>query len=356
MPERGSRLFRRQAERAALGSGKCEHEATSALRDSARKGWNSLRSTPGRVDALQSRVTLARHMAQVHIRIVAALAALSVLTVTVLGAIYMYRENIKPEQERKKEVRNLLKQPGPKADPGRKIHDQAMELIRRREMDAAREKLTEIIEVYRDSERYAPARLVLGEMNMDRLFARTPMPGKLEYTVTSKDRLNALAAKFRTTISYIQRVNNLLGSVIHPGDRLVVYPLEFEVEVDLEGKRLTVLKDGRFFKDYTIVSHHLPFPNLSKETTIGEISGWVNDKKVRPDSDQYSAAQKRLQTAGRGSRNGVIFCPEPPPPPAEGAQPSPPGIYLSAEDMQELSTILRPGIPLRFLKSSKSSS
>jgi len=294
-------------------------------------------------------------MAQVHIRIVAALAALSVLTVTVLGAIYMYRENIRPEQDRKKEVSKLLKQPGPKADPGRKIHDQAMELIRRREMDAAREKLTEIIEVYRDSERYAPARSVLGEMNMDRLFARTPMPGKLEYTVTSKDRLNTLAAKFRTSISYIQRVNNLLGSVIHPGDRLVVYPLEFEVEVDLEGKRLTVLKDGKFFKDYTIVSHHLPFPNLSKETTIGDISGWLHDKKVRPDSDQYAAATKRLQTAGRGTRSGVLFCPEPPPP-AAGAQPSPAGIYLAAEDMQELSTILRPGIPLRFLKASKSSS
>ncbi len=293
-------------------------------------------------------------MAQVHIRIVAALLALSVLTVTVLGAYYMYRENIKPEQARKKEVSDLMKQQGPRVDPGKKIHDQAMDLIRKREMDAAREKLTEIIEVYRDSERYAPARAVLGEMNLDRLFARTPMPGKLEYTVVSRDRLNALAAKFRTTIAYVQRVNNLVGTVIHPGDRLVVYPLEFEVEVDLQGKRFTVLKEGKFFKDYTIGSHHLPFPNLGKETTIGEISGWLNGKKIRPDSDQYPAAKKWVQTAGRGNRGGVIFCPEPPAP-AEGAQPSPAGIYLSAEDMQELSTILRPGIPLRFLKTSKSS-
>ncbi len=296
-----------------------------------------------------------RYMAQVHIRIVAALLALAVLTVTVLGAIYMYRENIQPEQERKKEVSGLMKKPRSKIDPGKKIHDQAMQLIRNREMDAARQRLTEIIDVYRDSERYPQARAVLGEMNMDRLFARTPMPGKLEYPVTSKDRLNALATKFRTTISYIQRVNNLVGTVIHPGDRLVVYPLDFEVEVELEGKRLTVLKDEKFFKDYTIVGHHLPFPNLSKETTIGEVSGWLNEKKVRPDSDLYPGAQKRMQTAGRGTRSGVIFCPEPPAP-AAGAQPNPAGIYLSAEDMQELSTILRPGIPLRFLKTTKSTS
>ena len=104
-----------------------------------------------------------RFMAQVHIRIVAALIALAVLTVTVLGAIYMYRENIKPEQERKKEISGIMKNPRPKIDPGKKIHDQAMQLIRNREMDAARQRLTEIIDVYRDSERYPQARAVLGD-------------------------------------------------------------------------------------------------------------------------------------------------------------------------------------------------
>ena len=190
-------------------------------------------------------------------------------------------------------------------------------------------------------------------MNMDRLFERAPMPGKLEYTVTNKDSLNALATKFHSTVSFIRRVNNLLGSVIHPGDRLVIYPLDFEVEVDLAGKRLTVLKSGHFFKDYTITGHHLQVPNLARETTIAETPGWLNDKKVRPDNDNYAAAAKWLQTTGRGTRGGIIFCPEPPAP-APGAQPVPSGIYLSREDMHELSTIIRPGIPLRFLKTSKS--
>ena len=292
----------------------------------------------------------AKFMARVHFRIIAALLALSVLTVTVLGAWYMYRENIAPEKERKKEIRNLMRQQGAKVDPGKKIHEQAMGLIRRGEMEAAREKLTQIIEVYRDSERHDAAREVLGEMNMDRLFSRVPMPGKLEYTVgrTRQDNLNAIAAKFRTTVAYIKRVNNLLGSVIHPGDRLVLYPLDFEVEVRLADKKLTLLKDSRYFKDYTIVGHHLPFPKLGKETTIAEASGWMNDKKIRPDDERYVSVQKRLQTAGKGPRGGVTFCPEPPSP-APGAQPSPAGIYLSAEDMHELSTIIRPGIPLRFL-------
>ena len=289
-------------------------------------------------------------MIRVQIRIVAALVALSVLTVAVLGAYYMYRENMMPEKERKKEIKALMETGGPKVDPGKKIHEQAMGLIRRGEMEGAREKLMQIIDVFRDSERYPAAREVLGEMNMDRLFSRVPMPGKLEYTVghTRQDNLNAISSKFRTTVPFIKRVNNLTGSVIHPGDRLVLYPLDFEVEVRLAEKKLTLLKDGRYFKDYNIVGHHLPFPKLGKETIIAETSGWLNDKKIRPDDERFVSAQKWLQTAAKGSRSPITFCPEPPPG-APGAQPAPAGIYLSVEDMQELSTIIRPGVPLRFL-------
>jgi LysM repeat protein len=291
-------------------------------------------------------------MAQIHFRIIAALIALSVLAVTVLGAYYVYREKILPEKELKTEVAQILKAPAPKIDPGKKIHEQAMDLIRRREMDAAREKLTEIIEVFRDSEHYSTAREVLGEMNLDRLFDRRPMPGKLEYTVAPRDSLNALAGKFRTTINYIKRVNNLMGTMIHPGDRLVLYPLEFEVEVDLEKKRLTLLKDARYFKDYTIVNHHLPVTKLARETMLGESYGKVGDRNIPPHHADYTGAPKWLQTAGRGTRAGIIFCPEPPDS-ADGTPPSPPGIYLSREDMEELSTLLRPGVAVRFLKSGK---
>lgn len=293
-------------------------------------------------------------MAQVHIRIVAALIALSVLVLTVLGAVYMYCETIQPETERKAEVKKIMDTKGPKIDPGKKVHEQAMDLIRRRELDAARARLTEILDVYRDSERYAPARAVLGEMNLDRLFDRKPMPGKLEYTVVARDSLNAIAGKFRTTISYIKRVNNLLGPVIHPGDRLVIYPLEFAVEVDLPNNRLSVIKDGHYFKDYAIVGHHLPVAKLSSETTLGEVYGWLDEKKVRADQANFTLAPKWLQTAGRkGGKGGVIFCPEPPKP-AAGAAPAPAGIFLAREDLEELSTILRPGITIRFLKSGKS--
>jgi hypothetical protein len=294
-------------------------------------------------------------MFRVHFRILAAILALAVLAAAVMGALWMYREQIEPEKKAKQEVAQKMKQKGTAIDPGKKFYDQAIALLKQGEMPAAREKLTEIIDVYKDSERWASARELIGEMNMDKLFSRTPMPGKLEYTVgkTRQDNLNAIAAKFRTTVPFIKRVNNLLGSIIHPGDRLVIYPLDFEIDVDLNAKRLTVTKGGEFFKDYAIRSHHLPVPNLPAATTIGDAPGWVNDKKVRADDERYTGAAKWLQTAGKGSRGGIIFCPEPPAPP-DGQPPSPAGIYLAAEDMNELSTIIRPGVPLRFRKPGKS--
>lgn len=290
-------------------------------------------------------------MLRVYIRIIAALFAVAVLAVAAVGGWWVYRQSYVPEQQAVREIRELMKSTAPKADPGKKRFDQAMELIRLREFDAARQILTEILEVYRDSERVPDARRVLGEMNLDRLFSRTPMPGKLEYTVARRgDSLHEIARKFHTTIAYIKRVNNLFSNVIHPDDRLIVYPLDFSMEVDLANRRLTLLKDGRFFKEYNLAGHHLPFSSLPENTQIGDKPAWLDGRKVAPTDERYPAAVKWLQTVRRGNSAGVYFCPPPKALP-EGSDAKPvPGIYLDEGDLEELSTIVRSGTPVRFLK------
>lgn len=295
-------------------------------------------------------------MARVYLRILASLFALAVLAGTVLGVYYIYRETYLPEKQRNMDVRNLLTSTAPLADLGKKQFDQAMELIRQGEMESARRLLTEITEVYQDSERCQEARRVLGEMNLDRLFSRAPMPGKLEYTAAKGDSLQLIAQRFRTTLSFIKRVNHLLGSVVHPNDRLIVYPLDLTMQVDLSGKRLTVLKDGRYFKDYEISGHHLPYPSLPEQTTVGDKPAWLDAKKIQPTDDRYPSARKWLQTTGKAGRPGIIFCAPPraqPAEPAAGAPPAPeatPGIYLGDSDIEELSTLIRVGAGVQFLK------
>ncbi len=295
-------------------------------------------------------------MARVYIRILASLFALAVLAGTVLGVYYIYKETYLPEKQRTQEVRTLLTTDAPKADPGKKQFDQAMDLIRRDEMEAAKRLLTEITDVYKDSGRYQDSRRVLGEMNLDRLFSRAPMPGKLEYTTARGDSLHEIAKRFRTTLSYIKRVNNLLGSVVHPNDRLIVYPLDFSMQVDLAKKRVTLLKEGRYFKDYDIAGMHLPYPSLPEQTTVGDKPAWVDTKKIQPTDERYTGARKWLQTAGKPGKPGIVFCATPraqPVEPAAGAAPAPettPGIYLNESDIEELSTLVRVGAGVQFLK------
>lgn len=306
-------------------------------------------------------------MARVYIRILASLFALAVLIGTVLGAYYIYRETYLPEKTRTEAVKTLLSTNAPKADPGKKQFDQATELIRQGELDAAKRLLTEITEVYKDSSRFDDSRLLLGEMNLDRLFSRAPMPGKLEYTAARGDNLLEIAKRFRTTLSYIKRVNNLLGSIVHPDDRLIVYPLDFTLQVDLNQKRLTLLREGRYFKDYTITGHHLPYPSLPEQTTVGDKPAWVDNKKIQPTDDRYPASRKWLQTAGKPGRPGLVFCAPPRAKPLPEAAPAPDpksknpvpattpgestqGIFLEDTDIEELSTLIRIGTPVVFLK------
>ena len=295
-------------------------------------------------------------MARVYIRILASLFALAVLGGTVLGVYYIYKETYLPEKQRNLEVRTLLTATAPKADLGKKQFDQAMDLIRQGELDAAKRLLTEITEVYQDSSRYQDSRRVMGEMNLDRLFSRAPMPGKLEYTASRGDSLQLIAQRFRTTLAYIKRVNNLLGSVVHPNDRLIVYPLDLSVQVDLANKRLTILKEGRYFKDYDISGHHLPYPSLPEQTTIGDKPAWIDEKKIQPTDERYASARKWLQTAGKPGKPGIIFCTPPravPATPAAAGAPAPeatPGIYLSDSDIEELATLVRVGAAVQFLK------
>jgi hypothetical protein len=295
-------------------------------------------------------------MTRVYIRILASLFALVVLGGTVLGVYYIYKETYLPEKQRTMEVRTLLTSTAPKADLGKKQFDHAMDLIRQGEMEAARRLLTEITEVYQDSDRYQDSRRVLGEMNLDRLFSRAPMPGKLEYTAAKGDSLQLIAQRFRTTLSYIKRVNHLLGSVVHPNDRLIVYPLDLTLQVDLAGKRITALKEGRYFKDYAITGHHLPYPSLPEQTTVGDKPAWLDAKKIQPTDDRYASARKWLQTAGKPGKPGIIFRTPPPAQPAEpaaGALPAAepnPGIYLGESDIEELSTLIRVGAGVQFLK------
>ncbi len=287
-------------------------------------------------------------MAQAQLKIFAAVVALTLLAGTVVGAFYAYEKIFKPQVESKRALRQTLSSTAGRADPGRAVFDEAMDLIRNNNLEGAQEKLLQVIKIYRDSDKYQDARRVLGEMNLDRLFSRTPMPGKLEYTVAKGDLgLDPIVRQNRTTIPFVRRINNLAASVIHPGDRLILYPLDFEIQVRPNSRLLTLYQRGEFFKDYLIPEIKLaPGAKLPAATLIAFKQASVAEKAVRDSDPRYPMARKWLQTSTSPTRPGIIFCAQP----KKKGDDAPNGIYLEDSDLEELCTLIRLKTPVKFLK------
>ena len=164
-------------------------------------------------------------MARVQIRIVAMVLALSFLGASVLVAYRYLKQEWIPEQQVIREIEAHYEEPPAPPDPGIEYYDDALELVRTGRADEAKDLMLQLMDVFEDSNRVALCEEAVGEMNLDALFSRRPMEGKLEYVVKRGDALSAIARKNRTTIAYMRQVNTMRSLTIHPGDRLVLFPL-----------------------------------------------------------------------------------------------------------------------------------
>ena len=300
--------------------------------------------------------------------------ALAFLAGTFLAAYWFYDTIDRPEQEAVKDLNRRAREVAtlPAPDPAAASFQKAMDAVAAGEIDSAHEQFTRLLKVYPSSPKVPEVRRILGEINLDRLFSRSPMPGKRDYIVKPGDSLARIEKGSLTTIPFLKQLNNLSSLNLQPGDRLVYQPLEFELEVDLSDSTLTVRQkaaaglDPTFFKSYPLTAVVLP-PHSPKtfKSQIQEKVAWLDGRKLPVTDPKYSFARKRLVTASRPGRANLILRPEADrhDPPSEPAAPlpsdksdeatarpaAPPGLhglFLADSDMEELSTILRVGTPI----------
>ncbi len=289
--------------------------------------------------------------------------AAAFLGATLLAAYWFYENVDKPESQAREQLKKREKQArtGEGPDPGQAIYAKGVELVKSGDLEAAREEFTKLMRVYKDSARAADARQALGEMNMDALFSRNPMPGKRDYTVKPNDSLTKIEKGSLTTIPFLVRVNNLTNLTLQPGDRLVYQPLDFELELSLKAKRLTLNQRPpggsafQFFKDYAVTGLNMP-PGYGKatETKIQEKTAFLGEKRVAPTDARYLQAKKWLQTTGRAGRLGLLFRPQSEREAAqasrkEGEEDVTYGVFLNDVDIEELNTVIRVGTPVRIV-------
>ena len=279
-----------------------------------------------------------------RLKLVFAFFSLLTLTAALLGVAYYWENVAKPDlqMEKEMEIENVVVvREAP--DLGIREFEQITGLLKKREIMTARERLYYLMEYYPDSSVLPEARRIIGEINSDLLISKIPLEGKTEYIVKSGDALAAIARGNKTTIDYIMRANGRTSSVIHPGDRLTVYPLTFEVVVDKSDKMIRLELKGLFFKEFHVVKFVLP-PQVKTpvKAEIKDRVAWFGGNRVLFNNKNYLKSKKWLQTTRRGliirAYNG------------SSSEEQDFGILVAPEDLEEMFTLIRVSTPIRFIE------
>lgn len=230
-----------------------------------------------------------------RLKIIVFLMAVSVLAAIVATAWWFYIRVIAPDADLQTEITALHGKKAAPPDPGLKRFDKAVEHIQGSDVEAGRTALYELVRIFPESTRVTEAKRIIGEMNMDMLFSVDLNPLKKDYIVQPGDSLGLIARKQQTTIECILRANGLQSGMLQPGDHLMVFPLDFELVVDVSGRTLTLLRNQRFFREYPALDVKLPpGTKVPFETKVSDKAAWVRGKRVSTLSADFMGADKWL--------------------------------------------------------------
>ena len=262
------------------------------------------------------------------------------LAVVIFGsaAFFGYHIIIKPELA----VRAEQKAEAPdesRNDIGLPEFQAAAKLRQEGKLAEARAALTAFLQKYPSGFRSEEAKDLLGNVNMDILLSKYPSPEKQIYIVKSGDVLARVAAKTKTTPELIMRTNNLSGSMLHIGDRLLISHPEFSLFIQRKEQTVVLLDKGAFFKRYRAHSVKLT-PNQPPRvvTRVAETMAWRNGKRVGFGTKEYIGSARWIRLAAPG----YVLYAQPTSATAQpgGVPPPPNGFGLTPPDVEELSGLV----------------
>ena len=194
---------------------------------------------------------------------------------------------------------------------------------------------------YPNSPRFDDARDVLGDVNLKLFFSDAPDPDKQQYVIQRGDTISAIERKTKVPGELIMRLNNIDDPrKLHPGDTLNVTKPQFALKLDHKAKRVVLLNNGKFFKQYKVGQWNAPARKTAAPVAakVVEKSAWQNNQPVPPGPAEKNASGRRIVMSANGYTlytDGVTDMPKP-----EG------GLGMDAEDMRELSTLINRGTPV----------
>lgn len=280
------------------------------------------------------------------ITIIKVFAALGVLGV--IAALILFLKDFKKDFAQPAEIRDekLIELQNVDFERGKREFNRALELIAMERLEDAREKLLFIQNLHGDSEFAPEARRILGEINLDEVLSVSNMSNKKVHVVQpGRGAPLAIAKKYNTTLDCLMFLNGFLDmSVLHPGDEIIVMPLDFKIVIDLSTKRIELYhrdaekKEHVFTKEYLILKTDLP--KIGSRPVFGKIKSKVaevNSRTYQPFHSKYRNGMKIL-IVKVGSKNVQLR-----PIPEVDDEDLGRGIFLSEPDMEELAMLIRLG-------------
>lgn len=278
-----------------------------------------------------------------HLKLIVAIISFGILSAVILGAYWVWENEISKEKSALVEMEQI---DVPKPDPGLRYFTEANTLLERGEIKAGRDRLLELVRIYRDSKKFKESKRIIGEINLDEIFTGQNNTAKKEHIVQPGESLALIANNAGTTIDYIKQASGLIKSTLHPGDKLITYPLNFTVIVDVKNETTTLMKDDLFFKEYQVKDINLPKNlRLPYQTKLKNKTAWSEGKKISFTNKKFSHAEKWLQCTSKS----IVVAPYRKRDYSSEAK-KPKGIFLNDPDMEELYTLLPNSTPIKIIK------
>lgn len=244
-------------------------------------------------------------------------------------------------------TRQILQQTAERSfEPGQDEFAQAVGAIAIGDLGEAVAKLENFAQLYPKSPYFPEARRILGEIKLDKILSVENQDNKKRYTVQSGDSYGLIARRNQTTIPSILMVNGLFElQRLHPGDDLLMMPLNFSLKLDAERKVVTLVgEDGEDLKDYRPVRWDIP--KVGGTIRQGEITG----KSARKDGrglpehhPDYLGNPKLITVKVAGSNVQLREAEE---------ENNGRGLFLKPTDLEEISILTRRGNGVALLPGS----
>jgi LysM repeat protein len=249
------------------------------------------------------------------------------------GYNLFFKQQIEVQKEQRGEIT-----PAPTPDISLPEFQAAAKLRQESKLPEARDALSIFIQKYPNGLHAEEAKDLLGEVNMQILLSRTPAPGKEEYVVKPGDVLAKIAHKLKSTPELIMRMNNLNGTMLHIGERLLISHPEFSILIQRKAKLVVLLDRGAFFKQYHVQEEKLSARQPPKVVTkVSETMAWRDGKRVGFGTKEFMGSTRWIRL---GAPAYVLYSVPDAGHPRIEQPPPPSGLGLAASDVEELSSIV----------------